>query len=47
MRVFIKTIADKVLHLELDPENTMSEVKTHIREADSIPEYSQRLIYKG
>lgn len=38
MRIYIKTLTGKVLHLESDPEDTILDVKNHIREMEGIPE---------
>ena len=47
MQIFVRTLTGKTLTIEVDPNDTITNVKKKVREKEGIPEEKQRLIYAG
>lgn len=47
MLIFVKTNTDKTFKLEVEPNNTIKDVKAKIRVNEGIPHCKQRLIFGG
>ncbi len=47
MHIFIKTLTGRTATLEVDPEDTIAQVKQKFFEKDAVPVQEQRLLYGG